>query len=61
MCCIDQYVFDRMGKVIRIEAGFYGRHLVWTLVDQSKMPTSKIKYFICTRKTLAPDTFKTIC
>lgn len=52
---IDEYVFDNWG--IKIEAGFYSKRLVQMLVSGFKMPTSNIKYFICSRKTLAADTF----
>ena len=57
---IDQYVFDRLGKGIKIEAGFYSRHLIRELIDKFKMPTNNVKWFIQSRKTLAPDTFKNV-
>lgn len=55
---MDEYVFDRWAKGIKIEAGFYSRRLVKMLINCFKMPTSNVKYFIRSRKTLAPDTFK---
>lgn len=50
---IDEYVFDRLGKGIKIEAGFYSRHLIRELIDKFKMPTNYVKWFIQSRKTLA--------
>ena len=55
---MDEYVFDRWAKGIKIEAGFYSKRLVQMLINCFKMPTSNVKYFIRSRKTLAPDTFK---
>ena len=43
---IDKYVFDRMGKGIEIEAGFYSELLVYTLIDEFKMPTNNVKWYI---------------
>ena len=57
---IHEYVFDRMGKGIKIEAGFYSEQLVYTLIDKFKMPTRNVKWCIRARKTLAPDTFKNL-
>lgn len=57
---IDEYVFDRLGKGIKIEAGFYSRHLIRELIDKFKMPTNNVKWFIQSRKTLALDTFKIV-
>ena len=54
----DEYVFDRMGDGIEIEAGFYSEQLVNALIKRFKMPTSNVKWYIHCRKTLAPDTFK---
>ena len=54
----DEYVFDRMGEGIEIEAGFYGEQLVNALIKRFKMPTSNVKRYIHCRKTLSPDTFK---
>ena len=56
---IDEYVIDkRLGKGIKIEAGFYSEPLVRALITKFKMPISKVKWYIQARKTLAPDTFK---
>ena len=55
---IDEYVFDSWVKGVKIEAGFYSKHLICALIDRFKIPTSNIKWFIRCRKTLAPDTFK---
>ena len=55
---IDEYVFDKMGKGIEIEAGFYSRRLIIALIEQFKMSTSNIKWFIQCRKTLATHTFR---
>ena len=55
---IDEYVFNSWAKGIKIEAGFYSRRLVQMLIDGLRMPTNYVKYFIRSRKTLAPDTFK---
>ena len=56
---IDEYVIDkRLGKGIKIQAGFYSEPLVRALITKFKMPTSKVKWCIQARKTLAPDTFK---
>ena len=56
---IDEYVIDkRLGKEIKIEAGFYSEPLVGALINVFKMPTSNVKWCIQARKTLAPDTFK---
>ena len=56
---IHEYVTDkRLGKGIKIEAGFYSEPLVHTLITTFKMPTSNVKWCIQARKTLAPDTFK---
>ena len=48
----------RLGKGIKIEAGFYSKQLVQALITKFKMPTSNVKWCIQARKTLAPDTFK---
>ena len=53
-------VFDRLGKGIKIEAGFYSRHLIRELIGKFKMLTNNVKWFIQSRKTLAPDTFKNV-
>ena len=56
---IDEYVIDkRLGKGIKIEAGFYSEPLIRALITKFKMPTSNVKWCIQARKTLAPDTFK---
>ena len=56
---IDEYVIEkRLGKGIKIEADFYSKQLVQTLIAKFKMPISNVKWYIQARKTLAPDTFK---
>ena len=56
---IDEYVIaKRLGKGIKIEAGFYSKQLVQALIKKFKMPTFNVKWYIQARKTLAPDTFK---
>ena len=56
---IDEYAIDkRLGKGVKIEAGFYTEPLVRALITKFKMPTSNVKWCIQGRKTLAPDTFK---
>ena len=56
---IDEYVIDkRLGKGVKIEAGFYSESLIRALITKFKMPTSNVKWCIQPRKTLAPDTFK---
>ena len=56
---IDEYVIDkRLGKGVKIEAGFYSEPLVRALITKFNMPTSNVKWCIQARKTLAPDTFK---
>ena len=56
---IDEYVIDkRLGKGIKIEAGFYSEPLVRALITKFKMPISNVKWYIQARKTLSPDTFK---
>ena len=56
---IDEYVIiKRFGKGIKIEAGFYSKQLVQTLITKFKMPISSVKWCIHASKTLAPDTFK---
>ena len=56
---IDKYVIDkRLGKGVKIEAGFYSESLIRVLITKFKMPISNVKWCIRTRKTLAPDTFK---
>lgn len=40
---IDEYVFYRMGRGIKNEAGFYSGHLVNTLIKRFKIPTSNVK------------------
>ena len=56
---IDEYVIEKqLGKGIKIEAGFYSKQLVQTLITKFKMPVSNVKWCIQARKTLAPDTFK---
>ena len=55
---IDEYVIDkRLGKGIKIEAGFYSEPLVRALITNFKMPISNVKWYIQARKTLSPDTF----
>lgn len=41
---IDEYVFDRMGKGIKIESGFDSRNLVEALIEQFKMPPTNVKW-----------------
>ena len=56
---IDEYVIDkRLGKGVKIEAGFYSEPAIRTLITKFKMPTYNVKWCIQARKTLAPDTFK---
>ena len=56
---IDEYIIDkRLGKGVKIEAGFYSEPLIRALITKFKMPTSNVKWCIQARKTLAPDTFK---
>ena len=56
---IDEYVIEkRLGKGIKIEAGFYNKQLVQALIIKFKMPIANVKWYIQARKTLAPDTFK---
>ena len=56
---IDKYVINkRLGKGIKIEAGFYSKQLVQALITKFKMPIFSVKWYIQARKTLAPDTFK---
>ena len=56
---IDEYVIDkRLGKGVKIEAGFYSKPLVHELITKFKMPTSNVKWCIRAKETLAPDTFK---
>ena len=56
---IDEYVIDkRLGKGIKIEAGFYSKQLVQALITKFKMPVSNVKWYIQARKTLSSDTFK---
>ena len=56
---IDEYVIEkRLGKGVKIEAGFYSEPAIRTLITKFKMPTSNVKWCIQARKTLAPDTFK---
>ena len=55
---IVEYVFDRWAQGVKVEAGFYSKRLVQTLINDFKMPTNNIKWFIQSRKTLAPDTFR---
>ena len=55
---IDEYVLQRFGASIKIEAGFYSRDLIWQLVNNLHMPTSNVKWCITTKKTLKPDTFR---
>ena len=56
---IDEYVIEkRLGKGIKIEAGFYSKQLVQALITKFKMPVSNVKWYIQARKTLSPDTFK---
>ena len=53
---IDEYVIEkRLGKGIKIEAGFYSKQLVQTLIAKFKMPISNVKWYIQARKTLAPE------
>ena len=55
---IDEYVLTKVGKGIKIEAGFYSRRMMKTLIEKFKMPKSQIQWYIPTRKTLRHDTFK---
>ena len=56
---IDEYVIEkRLGKGIKIEAGFHSEPLIRALITKFKMPTSNVKWCIQACKTLAPDTFK---
>ena len=56
---IDEYVIEkRLGKGIKVEAGFYSKQLVQALITKFKMPISNVKWYIQAQKTLAPDTFK---
>ena len=53
---IDEYVIDkRLGKGIKIEAGFYSEPLVRALITKFKIPISNVKWYIQAHKTLAPD------
>ena len=56
---IEECVIDnRLGKGIKIVAGFYSKQLVQALIAEFKMPVSNVKWYIQARKTLAPDTFE---
>ena len=56
---IDEYVIEkRLGKGIKIEAGFYRKQLVQALITKFKMLISNVKWYIQARKTLSSDTFK---
>ncbi|CAH3029586.1 unnamed protein product [Porites evermanni] len=56
---IEEYVIEkRLRKGIKIEAGFYRKQLVQTLIAKFKMPISNVKWYIQARKTLVLDTFK---
>ena len=56
---IDEHVINkRLGKGIKIDAGFYSEPFISALITKFKMPTSNIKWYIQARKTLALDTFK---
>ena len=49
---IDEYVIDkRLGKGVKIEAGFYSEPLVRALITKFKMPTSNVQWCIQARKT----------
>lgn len=49
-----------MGKGIKIEAGFYSRHLVNALIKQFKMPTTIVKWNITMSKALKHETFRNV-
>ena len=51
-------MIKQFGAEIKIEAGFYSKNLVKHLVINMHMPYSNIKWFIKTKQTLKPDTFK---
>lgn len=56
---IDEYVFDRWAKGIKIEAGFYSKRSVQMLINCFKMPARNVKYFIRSRKNISPRHSKT--
>ena len=55
---IDETVVYISGAPIKLEAAFYNSDLVRFLVQDLKMPLSKIKYQVTTKRSLSPDTFK---
>ena len=55
---IDETVVSIHGNPIKIEAAFYNSNLVQFLVQEFKLPLTKIKWQITTKKYLAPDVFK---
>ena len=55
---IDETVVSIHGNPIKIEAAFYNSNLVQFLVQELKMPITKIKWQITTKKYISPDTFK---
>ena len=55
---IDETVVSIHGNPIKIEAAFYNSNLVQFLVQEFKLPLTKIKWQITTKKYLAPDSFK---
>ena len=55
---IDEYEIPIGDDDIKIEAGFYSRRMMITLIEKFNMPKTQIKWYIPTRKTLRYDTFK---
>ena len=55
---IDEYEITIGNDDIKIEAGFYSRRMMRTLIEKFNMPKTQIKWYIPTRKTLRCDTFK---
>ena len=55
---IDEYEIPIGDDDIKIEAGFYSRRMMRTLIEKFNMPKTQIKWYIPTRKTLRRDTFK---
>ena len=55
---IDESFVEIHGNPVKIEAGFYNSFLVQFLVQEFKLPLTRIKWQITTKKYLVPDTFR---
>lgn len=56
-CRNDETVIESFGYPVKTEAGFYSSNLIWYLVNDLHMSTSKIKYKIIAKQALEPKTF----